>query len=266
MRVSLRPDPSKGVFETMLVLGGRPVEFEAHLERLGESVAALYARRLPVEASETALRRAAPVEHGKLRLDVAPRLNGRLAIQAVTAEVEPTAVFPPASRAARLHSLAVPGGLGAHKWADRRLLEDAEEKLPRGELPLLVDETGALLEVSRASVFRVRGEEIRTPPLDGRILPSIARRRALAVARAAGIEVRETRMALADLLGGDEVFLSGSVRGIEPVASVDCEEIPAGGAVSSLVANALRRHWLPAPRAAASAGGADALPAGPLAR
>jgi para-aminobenzoate synthetase / 4-amino-4-deoxychorismate lyase len=266
VRVSLRPDPSKGVFETMLVLDGLPVELEAHLERLAESVAGLYGKRLPPSTRRTVLGEAAGRRHGKLRVDVAPGADGRLAVRAVTAEVDPAIVFPAAAHAARLRSVTVAGGLGPHKWADRRLLDDAEANLPPGELPLLLDADGSVLEVSRASVFRVRGERIETPPLDGRILPSIARRQVLAAASAEGIDVGETRLTLADLLDGEEAFLSGSVRGVEPVASIDGVEMPPGGELSSRAAGALRRRWLGASRAAGAAAGAGARPAGPRVR
>jgi len=265
VRVSLRPDPSKGVFETMLVLAGLPVELEAHLQRLADSVAQLYEERLPARTRETVLEHAAGIEHGKLRVDVAPG-GSFLRIHTTTDGVDPAAVFPGAGRAARLHSLTVSGGLGAHKWADRRLLEGAEATLPPGELPLLVDEHGAVLEVSRASVFAVLDGAIATPPLDGRILPSIARGQALEAARAEGIAVRERRLDLAALLDADQVFLCGSVRGIEPVAAIDDLEVATGSELSRRVADALRRRWLGAAQAEPAAAGADARPGGRPAR
>jgi para-aminobenzoate synthetase/4-amino-4-deoxychorismate lyase len=266
VRVSLRPDPSKGVFETMLVLAGRPVELEAHLERLASSVAGLYEARLPATTRTLVLEHAARLEHGKLRISAVPGADDRIDIEASTAEVDPAAVFPGAERAARLAGVTVEGGLGAHKWADRRLLEDAEAGLPSDELPLLLARDGAVLEVSRASIFAVRAGAIETPPLDGRILPSIARRQALGAARTEGVEVRETPLALEDLLDAEEVFLSGSVRGIEPVASIDGVDTLPGGEISSLVADALRRRWLGASQAEPAAAAAGAPPGGPPAR
>ena len=97
-------------------------------------------------------------------------------------EVEPAAVFPGPERSVGLRSTTVDGGLGEHKWADRRLLDRVAAKLPRGELPLLLDGDGSVLEASRASVFAILGERLLTPPTDGRILPSIARAQAIETA------------------------------------------------------------------------------------
>src|SRR5687767_12147918 len=44
-----RPDPALGVFETILVRGGVPVDLRAHLMRLERSVDALYGTRLPAD-------------------------------------------------------------------------------------------------------------------------------------------------------------------------------------------------------------------------
>ncbi len=261
MSVSLRPDPSKGVFETMLVLDGHPVELEAHLERLAVSIGELYEELLPPRMRETAIGGAAGLRHGKLRVTVI-NSAGELRTHVATEEVDPAAVFPAPERGAALHSVVVDAGLGAHKWADRRLLERAAAAIPAGRLPLLIDRDGTVLEVSRASVFSVRDGAIATPPLDGRILPSIARRQALEVARADGVEAREERLTLGELRGSDEVFLSGSVRGIEPVASIDRTELPDGGELSSRVADALRHRWLGPARAEPVAAGAGARPGG----
>jgi branched-subunit amino acid aminotransferase/4-amino-4-deoxychorismate lyase len=41
-----RPDPQQGVFETLLVLNGRPIELDAHLARLEASLKALFPDRV----------------------------------------------------------------------------------------------------------------------------------------------------------------------------------------------------------------------------
>ncbi len=249
----------------MLVLGGRPVELEAHMQRLADSVAELYEERLPPRARAAVIADAASLQHGKLRITIVRRGDGLCALVA-TEEVDPAAVFPPPERGVALHSVVFDDGLGAHKWADRRLLEQAAAAIPAGRLPLLIDCDGTVLEVSRASVFAVRDGAIATPPLDGRILPSIARRQALEVAKSEGIEAREERLTLGGLRRANEVFLSGSVRGIEPVAAIDRTALPPGGELSSRVADALRRRWLADPRAAPAAAGASAPPGGRPAR
>ena len=57
------------------------------------------------------------------------------------ADVDAALVFPSFEHGARAGGLvAVPGGIGAHKWADRRLLEQAERDAG-GAAPLILTPT-----------------------------------------------------------------------------------------------------------------------------
>jgi para-aminobenzoate synthetase/4-amino-4-deoxychorismate lyase len=246
MLPSPHADPDRGVFETMLVLDGRPVELDAHLDRLATSLNALFEAEPPGDIRELVLAHAQGIQHGRLRLTVVPE-SGRLKAEVTATEIEPVQVFPPPDRGVALRSVVVTGGLGAHKWADRRLLERAAAAAAPGELPLLVDVDGAALEASRGSLFSAGDGWLATPPTDGRILPSIARRQAIEVARAEGIEAREERLTVDDLRRG-EVFLAGSVRGVEPVSSLDGVELGPPGEVSARIAAGLRRRWLRVPQ------------------
>jgi len=234
-------DPGWGVFETMLVIAGRPVELDAHIERLRTSASALYRSTLPDSAPALALDAARGIEHGKVRLTVVPA-RARVEMRVNAEEVEAASVFPTGERAARLRSFVVEGGLGEHKWADRRLLDRLAAGASAGELPLLLESDGTVLEASRASVFAVREGRLLTPPTDGRILPSIARRQTIEVAREAGIGVEEESLSLAEL-HGSELFLTGSVRGIEPARAIDGEPLAAPSELSGRIAAGLRRRW-----------------------
>lgn len=254
-------DPGWGVFETMLVVAGRAVELDAHLARLRASVAALYGRALADGARDVAVDRAGGVEHGKLRLTVLPAGDLRLDAE----EVEAAAVFPGPERGVGLRPFTVAGGLGEHKWADRRLLERAAAAALPGELPLLLDVDGSVLEASRASVFAIVGGRVVTPPTDGRILPSIARRQAIEVAIEAGIEIREEHLTLADLHSA-EVFLTGSVRGVEPASAVGGTALTPPSEVSARIGAGLRRRWMLGPATEPVAAGAGARRDGPPGR
>jgi para-aminobenzoate synthetase / 4-amino-4-deoxychorismate lyase len=222
------PDPAQGVFETTLVTAGRPVALDAHLARIEASLAELYGIPVPDGAVSQVEEAAQGLELGRLRLTVTP--DGRASVR--VADVDPATVFPvePVSVAA----IAVPGGIGAHKWADRRLLDAAQAQVGAA-VPLVVDAgDGALLEGSRGSLFVVRDGAVITPPADGRLLPGITRAQAIEVVRGLGVELREE--AVADL-EADEIFLTGAVRGVEPVGQ-------ASGELTARVAAELRALWL----------------------
>lgn len=239
-----RPDRRHGVIETLLLVDDLPIELDAHLERLAESVRAVFGED-PPDTRDLVLAGARGVELGRLRLTVAPRPQGRFETSVVVAAVDPANVFPTGELAATLSTMTVDRGLGEHKWADRAILERAEAAGPPGSVPLLVTEDGSVLEASRGNVFTVRGAGLLTPPLDGRILPGIARARVIEIARESGIEVTEAPLSIAGLLTSEEVFLTGSIRGVEPVAALDEEALPRGGRITSTIAAALRARWLP---------------------
>jgi para-aminobenzoate synthetase/4-amino-4-deoxychorismate lyase len=107
-----------------------------------------------------------------------------------------------------------------------------------------VDSDGALLEGSRGNLFLVRDGSVVTPPADGRLLPGIARAGAIAAARELGLEVREAPAGADDLAGADEAFLTGGVRGVEPVRRCIGVAEWDSGELTARVAAELRRVWL----------------------
>jgi len=240
---ALRPDPGRGVFETLLVVDGEPIELGLHMERLASSTGELFGAEAPAGARELVREHARGLALGRLRLDVAPDGDGRLAPSLRVAEVEPPLVFPSWERAATIAGVVVPGGIGGHKWADRRLLDLAQSDCGMA-VPLVLDADGAVLEVSRGNVFLVRDGSLVTPPADGRLLPGVARRRLVEVAAAAGVEVREREVPGDELAGADEVFLTGSVRGVEPVRAYEGFREWEEGELTPLLSAGLRRRWL----------------------
>lgn len=256
------PDPAQGVFETLLVVAGEPVELGAHLDRLSSSLGALFGAAPPADLGNEVGERARGVRLGRLRIAIAPGSAGTRAVLAVE-NVDPADFFPARERGARLRSHVCDGGLGHHKWADRRLLDQIATGTA---VPLLLDRGDEVLEASRANVFAAVGQTLITPAADGRILPGIARAGAIGAAREAGIEVLERPLQRAELLAADEVFLTGSVRGVEPARSLDGVPLPAAGGLSRRVGAGLRQRWLAAPVAAAAPAPAAAPSPGPPAR
>src|SRR4051794_22779703 len=163
------PDRASGVFETLLVLDGAPVELAAHLNRLSASVRELFGAEPPAATAELALEAAAALRLGRLRVTVAPGAGRAGPVVEVAAEgIAAEQLFPPWGRGVALRPLTIAGGLGAHKWVDRSRLSEAAGG---GGLALVLDEGDEVLEASRANVFAVEGGVLLTPAADGRILP-----------------------------------------------------------------------------------------------
>lgn len=251
MALSPNPDPKRGVFETLLVVDGRPIELKAHLARLARSLHELYGADCTEEAQRLIAEAARSLPLGRIRVTGAPDASGKGAIQIKvdTEHVDPRHVLHPDEGRLALRSIAIAGGVGPHKWVDRSLLGQLERKAADGKdgaeaVPLLVDTTGAVLETSRANLFAVRGNVLATPPTDGRILPGIVRGIVCELAPALGLELEESRLAVNELIDADEVFVTSSVRGVAAARSVDGAELWQSGAFSQRVARELAHRWL----------------------
>jgi para-aminobenzoate synthetase/4-amino-4-deoxychorismate lyase len=201
-----RPDPAAGVFETVRVERGAALCLPAHLARLRASVRALHGVEVggELEASVAAALRAARDEDGarRLRIVVAP-------------PAAPAATLAPlgaaASRAAvTLRPWPLAGGLGAHKWADRRLVDAAAERL--GATPLIVELDEEALEAAWGNVWALEGRRLATPPADGRLLPGVTRACLLALAGDLGLEAVEEPLGLERLARADAVFVTSALR------------------------------------------------------
>ncbi len=198
-----RPDERGGLLETIGIVDGVPVALDRHLERLRASLLALYgAPLLDLRAEIADAARGA----GRLRLLADP--DGTVTVQA-----GPPAPSGPDS----LEPVTVPGGLGAHKWRDRRWLDALSAAVAPAQ-PLLVDLDGYVLEAANAAVLIVDPDgTLVAPPLDGRILPSVTRAIALERAHAEGTRIVIRPLLLHELATAREVILASAVRGIRRV-------------------------------------------------
>jgi para-aminobenzoate synthetase / 4-amino-4-deoxychorismate lyase len=244
------PDPSHGLFETLLVADGRPVALEAHLDRLAASVREVFGAELPATLAGEAERAAEGTALGRLRIDLAPGPDGALAPSLLLAPIEPEFTFP--ERGEALRAVVAPGWEGGHKWADRGWLEQVEERLGE-EVPLIVGGDGHVLEAGRANVFLVLDGALVTPPVDSRILPGTARAATIELARELGVEVLERPIPLEQVRAAEEVFLTSSVRGLRPARSLDGVELRRSSGLGAQLAEALRERWFSGPSSAAGA-------------
>ncbi len=237
-----RPDPARGVFSTALVVEGEIVALDDHLRRLDASARSLYDTPPPEGIAHAARQAAAGQALARLRITLMPEPGG-MATDIKLASIPREIVLPGWDRAMRLRTVEVAGWTGAHKLADRRLLDDLDARCAP-ESALLVDADGNVLETARANIFVVDAEGVLcTPPADGRVLPGIARHTTLALARDEGVTVRERAVSLNELAASQELFTTGSVRGVEPVCAVDETTFHAPGPVTLALAALLGARW-----------------------
>jgi para-aminobenzoate synthetase/4-amino-4-deoxychorismate lyase len=199
-----RPDPAAGVFETIRVEDGRALWLDRHLARLRASAQALYgaAPGDELDAAVARVLRTAPDQPCRLRLVVAP---GR----PPEAELAPLGAAASAA-AVPLRPWTLPGGLGPHKWVDRRLVDAASARL--AATPLLVEPDGEVLEAAFANVWVLEGRRLTTPPADGRLLGGVTRARLLELAPRLDFEASESPLSLDRLAQADSVFLTSALR------------------------------------------------------
>jgi len=190
----IRPDPSLGVFDTLLVENGVAVNLDAHIARLARSVRELYGETLP----PISLRRS----DGAIRITYVPGHPLSIQWRPLTRRPVPVVLTP----------YVLPGGLGAHKFNDRRLLNELSKD---GTTPLLLDADGTVLEAAWAAVLIRRRGRLYTPREDGRILPSTSRPDAIEA------DLR--------LEPGDELLLSSSLAGVVPAVLADTSRVPRAG-------------------------------------
>jgi para-aminobenzoate synthetase / 4-amino-4-deoxychorismate lyase len=209
------PDPSEGVFETLLVRDGRVQALDRHLARLGGSLHELYGQPLPDGLRATVRERAAELSGShRLRVDAIPNGDG-LGVAFAASSLDPGR-----PRHFACVPVTVPGGHGPHKWRDRRALDGAG-------VPLLVDEDGSVLEAAWANFWLLDGRQLSTPPADGRLLAGVTRARLLELAPALGLEARQRRISLREARAAPAALLTSSLA-LAVAAAVDTDPGPGG--------------------------------------
>ena len=192
---ALEPDPARGVFSTMLVVDGRPVELDPHLVQLRESVRRALRDRAARAGGRArrgggARHRAGTRAAGVSRRRARRRCDSRRGRSRSTARSScRTTRSTCARRPSTAGTARTSGSTGGCSNGSR----------PRRRRPphCSSSATGACSRRPRANVFAL-GEDgvLRTPPADGAILPGVTRAQAIAIAGELGVPVREEPLSL----------------------------------------------------------------------
>jgi branched-chain amino acid aminotransferase len=242
-----------GIFETLLVVGGRILELPLHASRLQASAAVL-AMPLPDDLERCL---------GQAIADLC-RANGldgsdtQVAVRVTVSRgaVEGRALLPPddvrpnvvvqtwrvdppsselLSRGLRLAISAVrrdpASPLATVKTTSRAefVYAQLEAHQRSADDALFLTTDGNLAEATSASLFLVKGMRLATPSLDCGILVSTTREWVISSGGPElGLAVRQDHLTPNDLFIADEAFLASSVAGILAINSVDGRRIGAG--------------------------------------
>ena len=240
-----------GVYELLRVYAGVPYRLAEHLARLDRSATALgiplpsSRERWAALVSEAVARSGYP--EAKVYIQVTrgagPRehiLSGPLTptvVMTVRAMVSPDAalyangvsvVTTPDIRWARcdIKSVCLVANVLAKQQARNA-----------GAFESLFVRDGYVLEGATSNVMIVKGGSIVTPPEGPWLLSGVTRQVTLALAKSAGIPMKEQSVPEAELFASDEVFLTGTTIEVLPVVRVDGHRIGTGapGSVTGLL-------------------------------
>jgi len=129
------------------------------------------------------------------------------------AALQTTKTRKPASR-------ALPADAKTHNYLNG-ILARLELRVTGADEALMLDPEGNVAEGATSNLFFADGAALKTPSLDGPILPGITRRTVIEIAEEEGIPVEEGTYAPDAVREADEVFLTNSTWGIRPVRRVD---------------------------------------------
>ena len=240
-------------FETMRVYDGAVFEWQAHADRLRETCSTL---QLDHGLSDEDLSRridetlaANSLDEASVRLSITRGVQpGKLTPDP---EIDPTVVVTvsplprggrdgepvydgPATlqtvKTKRVPDAALPASAKTHNYLNG-ILARLELRVSDADEAIMLDTDGHVAEGATSNLFFVRDNALRTPSLDGSVLPGITRRVVLDIAEAEGIPVEEGQYTPDEIRNADEVFLTNSTWEIRPVAVVDGIQIgdDAGG-------------------------------------
>ena len=105
-----------------------------------------------------------------------------------------------------------------------RIMADARKRGFNNALSLDIDDNVA--ETASTNVFTVKDGEVFTPIPNGTFLNGLNRQRIIKLMRADGIKVHETSMVLDDFATADEIFCTGNIAKIMPVAKYEDRIMP----------------------------------------
>jgi D-alanine transaminase len=232
-----------GIYEVTAVLGGRPLDMDAHLARLDRSLEEM-AIAPPLDHSELAALHAELIarnglDEGVVYLEITRGVADRDFLY--PEEVRPTVVAFTQSRPLLANPYAATGvkviTIPDIRWKRRDIKSTAllaqtmgkQQAKLAGAYEAWMVEDGHVTEGTSSSSFIVDADGIvRTQPLGHHILPGVTRRAVMRLAEVGGVAVEERPFTVAEALGAREAFLTAASAFVLPVVEIDGVKIGDG--------------------------------------
>ncbi|RSD24480.1 aminodeoxychorismate lyase [Mesobacillus subterraneus] len=230
-----------GVFETFRIYNGHPFLLEDHLERLNSSldilnIEAAFTREQTTENLNLLLAKN-DLRDAYIRFNVSAG-NGEIGLQTERYNNPNIIVFakslPPAGgmseKKAVLMDLPRNTPEGSERLKSHHYLNNVLAKREVGPAMnregIFLTRDGVLSEGIVSNVFWYKDGTLFTPSVETGILNGITRRFVIALARNAGIEVREGFYKKEEAESADELFLTNSIQEIVPVTEFEGKSFP----------------------------------------
>lgn len=108
---------------------------------------------------------------------------------------------------------------------------------------LVADAMGNVAESASANVFMVKDGEVFTPIPNGTFLAGITRERHMINMAAEGLKVHECVLSFEDFHAADEVFMSGNMMKVTPVAAFDDTSYEIGPNANPVTRRVREMYW-----------------------
>jgi len=226
-----------GVYEVIPVYAGKPVYLDAHLQRLGRSLAAIELENPLEDAEWPRVIKELIAQNGTGDLSIYIQISRGVAStprdHAFPDECVPTVLMftnPIKPLVKDPYKAAIKAVLkGDIRWGrcdikSVSLLGNVmlrQMAVAEGAQEALLIRDGWVTEGAASNVFIAQHGEVMTPPEGPEILSGITRASVLSLLRGEDIEVRETSISTAMLKQADEVWVSSSTKGVAPVTQVN---------------------------------------------